>query len=173
MKRGFGIALLALLPLAALQSDDLAGTWELIEDRGTPVDPWRSLTIDVRIDGEETTLIRSWSGSGGVRGTDSMRVTPDGSFRQIPLDFWLDNRHLGVRVDPNTPREVSAQWKDADRTLAVEQRMSVITSQGPTPLRIYTEYRSSPGGENLEVVELRSTRARPIAYTFRRASDES
>ena len=41
--------------------------------------------------------------------------------------------------------------------------------QGEQPIRIYTEYRLSPEGDRLDVLELRSTRPRPIHYVFTRA----
>lgn len=164
---------LAFLILGMQQSEPLSGKWELILDAGTPVDPWRTLTLDVRIDGTTVFLTRTWTGSGGVQGVDSLRVAPDGSSHDVPMRSWLDNRHLGVRVDPGATRDVSALWKDGGRTLAVEQRMTVLSSQGAVPLRIYSEYRLAPDADVLELIELRSTRARPIFYAFRRVSEAS
>jgi hypothetical protein len=169
MKRAVGLFLVALIMIGAHQPENLAGEWELVADASTPVDPFRNLALDVRIDGASVVLVRTWMGSDNVRGVDSLRVVPGEAARTVPMQFWLDNRHLGVRVGPDSTRQVSARWKDDHRTLAVEQQMTVASSQGATPLRIYSEYRSTPDGNTLEVIELRSTRPRPMSYVFRRS----
>lgn len=173
MKHGPGLVLLVILMMGAHQPENLAGEWELVADASSPVDPFRNLALDVRIDGAAVVLVRTWMGSDNVRGVDSLRVIPGEAAQTVPMQFWLDNRHLGVRVSPDSARQVSAQWKDDHRTLAVEQQMTVETSQGATPLRIYSEYRSTPDGNTLEVIETRSTRPRPMAYVFRRAGGDT
>ncbi len=144
------------------------GTWTLDTTRSTAIDPWRGLTLDLRITDDAVTVQRTWSGTRGARGLDSMRVRTDGTVNPVPIHRWVDNRHLGVRIAPNTRRAVVAQWKDEGRTLSIEQKMSVITSQGETPLRIYSEYRLAPDGHTLYLMELRSTRPRPLHYVFTR-----
>jgi hypothetical protein len=173
MKRGLGAVLVAILALGFQHPQDLAGEWELVADASSPVDPFRNLALDVRIDGVAVVLVRSWMGSDNVRGVDSLRVVPGDAAQTVSMQFWLDNRHLGVRVGPDSTRQVSAHWKDDNRTLAIEQQMTVESSQGATPLRIYSEYRSTPDGNTLEVIELRSTRPRPMAYVFRRAGGDT
>lgn len=173
MKHAVGLVLLALLMIGADGPQNLTGEWELVADASTPVDPFRNLALDVRIDGASVVVVRTWIGSDNVRGVDSVRVVPGNAAQTIPMQSWLDNRHLGVRVGPDSTRQVSAHWKDDHRTLAVEQEMTVETSQGATPLRIYSEYRSTPDGNTLEVIELRSTRPRPMSYVFRRAGGDS
>jgi len=172
MKQGMALVLLTILMMGAHQPENLAGEWELVADASSPVDPFRNLALDVRIDGATVVLVRTWIGSDNVRGVDSLRVVPGDAAQTVSMQSWLDNRHLGVRVGPYSTRQVSAHWKDDNRTLAVEQQMTVETSQGATPLRIYSEYRSAPDGNTLEVIELRSTRPRPMSYVFRRAGSD-
>lgn len=144
------------------------GMWTLDTARSSAVDPWRALTLDLHVADDAVTIQRIWSGTRGARGIDSMHVTTDGNVNRVPVLRWVDNRHLGVRIAPNALREVVAQWKDEGGTLGIEQWMTVITSQGETPLRIYSEYRLAPDGTTLHVMELRSTRPRPLHYVFTR-----
>jgi len=173
MKHGMGIVSLAILMMGAHQPDHLAGEWELVADASTPVDPFRNLALEVRLESASVVIVRTWMGSDNIRGVDSLRVVPGDVAQAVPMLSWLDNRHLGVRVGTDSTRQVSAHWKDDNRTLAVEQQMMVASSQGATPLRIYSEYRSTPDGNTLEVIELRSTRPRPMSYVFRRAGGDS
>lgn len=167
-----------LLGLAAVltgtsANEHFAGAWELMEEASTPADPWRTLDLEISIEGDAITVIRIWTGSYNLQGTDTLRLVPGTGIQVEPMRVWLDNRHLGVRIPPNATREVVAEWKDVGRTLTVEQQTVVTTSQGDTPLRIYSEYRLSADGERLELLEFRSTRPRPVSYAFRRAHPDT
>ena len=164
--------LLLVIPLlACAPNPDFTGTWSLVEDRSTSVDPWRSLAIELEVNGPRVTLKRIWGGNreAGTY-TDSMTVRTDGSVHTIEMDQWPDNRHLGAFLAGDSTKQVTAQWIDDERTLRVESRLQVRTSQGVRPIRIYSEYRLSPDGKHLTLLELRSTRPRPLHYTFERAA---
>lgn len=169
----FPIYLLLLVVAPLLASAPLppafSGTWMLIEDRSTSVDPWRSLTVEIDVDAPRVTLKRIWGGNreAGTY-TDSMTIRADGSVHEVPMEQWPDNRHLGAFLAGDSTKQVTAQWLDAEQTLRVESRLHVRTSQGVRPIRIYSEYRLSPDGNHLTLLELRSTRPRPLHYTFER-----
>jgi hypothetical protein len=82
---------------------------------------------------------------------------------------WPDNRHIGAFLASDSSKSVSAAWLDDGQTLRVTTRLTVRISQGTTRIRTYSEYRVSPSGRHLVVLELRSTRPKPIRYTFERA----
>lgn len=86
---------------------------------------------------------------------------------------WPDNRHAGVYIAGDRTKTVFSEWKDDGQTLATEATLEVSVQQGLRTVRIYTEYRLSPGGDRLDVLELRSTRPRPIHYVFFRSSESS
>jgi hypothetical protein len=86
---------------------------------------------------------------------------------------WPDNRHLGAYIAGDHRKTVASRWEDDGRTLITESTLTVSTQQGERPIRIYTEYRLSPGGDRLDVLELRSTRPRPVHYVFTRAATQS
>lgn len=169
------VPLLALAPLGGTPPPETAfnGAWKLVEDQSTSVDPWRSLVIGVEVDGAHVTLSRTWGGNreAGTY-TDSTTVRTDGSVHVVPMEQWPDNRHLGAFLAGDSTRQVTAQWLDDGRTLQVSSRLQVRTSQGVRPIRIYSEYRLAPTGDQLTLLELRSTRPRPLHYTFERADED-
>ncbi len=62
--------------------------------------------------------------------------------------------------------------RDGRTTVAPSSRRAhfmVSAQQGERRIRIYTEYRLSPEGDRLDVLEVRSTRPRPIHFVFHRA----
>jgi hypothetical protein len=65
---------------------------------------------------------------------------------------------------------VEAHWLDAGRTLRLEAQTPVEISQGTTVLRIYSEYRLLEGDDALLLIELHSTRPRPLVYRFVRVA---
>lgn len=162
--------LLLVLPLlACAPNPDFSGTWTLVKERSTSVDPWRSMAIKMEVDGPNVTLKRIWGGNREA-GTymDSVTVRTDGSVHTVVMDQWPDNRHLGAFLAGDSTKQVTAEWLDDERTLRVERRLQVRTSQGVRPIRIYSEYRLSTDGRHLTVLELRSTRPRPLHYAFER-----
>jgi len=160
-------------PPAPLDDHDaFAGTWTLDKERSTAIDPWRRLSVEIAMDGEAVILKRLWRGTreGGTT-TDSVRVVPGGPAATAPLEQWPDNRHLGAYLTGDSTQTVTARWADDGRTLVTEVEVTLSIQQGTKPIRTYTEYRLSPDGDRLDVLQLRSTRPRPVHYVFHRADD--
>ena len=150
-------------------ASEFAGRWARVEARSTPVDPWRSLQLELDVDGSEVVIRRIWTAGARNRHVDSLRLTVDGRSMQDRIHHWADSRHLGVYVGPDSTRTAAARSLDGGRTLQVTTEQTLHTSQGSAPVRVYSEYRISEDGEELALLELRSTRNRPIHYLFRRA----
>ncbi len=146
------------------------GTWTLVAERSTAIDPWNDLSIAIDVSGSTLTLKRTWAGNYGFAAVDSTTIPIDGTPHRVSLAQWPDNRHIGAFVAADSTKQVSARWLDDGRTLQVTTRLTVRASQGPTRLRTHSEYRVGPDGDDLTVLELRSTRPQPIRYTFERAS---
>jgi hypothetical protein len=79
------------------------------------------------------------------------------------------DRHIGAYIGGDGTETMQSEWLDGGRTLRVESRYVLATSQGETPVRSTFEYRLSPDGEELTVIELRSTRNLPIVHVFTRS----
>jgi hypothetical protein len=147
----------------------LSGTWSIDKERSTAIDPWNGLRIEINASASRLTLERIWQGSYGFATSDSMTIPIDGSSHRVPMQQWPDNRHIGAFLASDSSKTVSARWLDDGRTLQVTTRLTVRISQGTTRIRTHSEYRVSPSGTHLTVLELRSTRPKPIRYTFERA----
>lgn len=180
LRYGACLLLLLALPLVsqagnAPASDStnalrLSGTWSIDKERSTAIDPWNDLTIKIDASASRLTLERIWKGGYGFSVSDSMSIPIDGTSHRVPMKQWPDNRHIGAFLASDSSKTVSARWLDDGRTLQVTTRLNVRVSQGTTRIRTHSEYRTSPSGSHLIVLELRSTRPRPIGYTFEKKS---
>ena len=65
-----------------------------------------------------------------------------------------------------------AKWIDGDKTMLTEALTPVEVSQGDVMMRITTEYRVSETGDRLTVIELHSSRNRPLVYVFNKVTGE-
>ena len=165
-----------LLPLKGLgqtvsapdstSADQLSGTWVINKERSTAIDPWTDLQIEIDATASHLTLKRTWAGYHGYAVSDSMTIPIDGSSHQVPMSKWHDNRHIGAFPTSESSKSVSACWLDEGQTLQVTNRLNLSVSQGNSQVRTHREYRVSPTGFYLSVLELRSTRPRPIRYTL-------
>lgn len=171
----FALTLVAFVTLASRPLSDapdpaFSGTWLLDKDRSTAIDPWLNLTVEIADADEAVILKRMWRGSreGGAF-VDSVRLVPGSVVESEPMLQWPDNRHLGAYIAGDRTKTVASRWEDDGRTLVTESTLTVSTQQGERPIRIHTEYRLSPEGDRLDVLELRSTRPRPIHYVLARA----
>ncbi len=155
---------------SAVDATPFTGAWALDPERSRAIDPWRNLSLEIEADGDGVILKRLWRGSlEGGAATDSVRLVPGTTVRSAPMLQWPDERHLGVYITGDRTKTVASRWEDDGRTLVTESALTVSTQQGERPIRIYTEYRLSPEGDRLDVLELRSTRPRPIHFVFARA----
>ena len=147
-------------------ADQLSGTWVINKERSTAIDPWTDLKIEIDATESRLTLERIWSGYHGYAVSDSMTIPIDGSSHQVPMSQWPDNRQIGAFLASESSKSVSARWLDKGQTLQVTNRLNLSVSQGTSQVRTHREYRVSPTGSYLIVLELRSTRPRPIRYTL-------
>lgn len=150
------------------------GVWQLDPTHSTSIDPWLHLTVAITRSDDAVTVVRRWTGSReGGASTDSVRFVPGGRAVTVRMDQWADNRHLGAFLTADSSKTVTGRVDDDGATLVTESHVRLIVQQGEIPVRTYTEYRISPGGTRLDVLELRSTRPLPIHYVFDRVQPGS
>lgn len=154
-------------PASATLPSALAGHWQLDPSRSSAVDPFRTIRLEVSVSGDRVSITKTMDG--GKRSTaDTLNLDLGRAEVTEPMVMWVDNRHIGAWIGDDRDRRVRAELLDAGATLRVESNFKLETSQGTTPVRVTTEYRLSPDGKRLTVLELRSTRNRPLHYTFDR-----
>ena len=87
--------------------------------------------------------------------------------------FRIEARHMAVYPAKGGITHATATWIDGGKTLRVEATTPVEVSQGIVPIRLYSEYRVSELGDTLTVIELRSSRNRPLVYVFKKVPAEA
>jgi hypothetical protein len=169
MTRRFLLLALGLcaLPLAAFAGDPgFNGRWRLEAAQSSRLDGWTGMDLVIAADGPKVSLRydMSWrqTKAGAVNVVDTWHPVSIANF------FRIDQRHMAVYAQSAQPARVRAEWIDGGRTLRVEAEVTVEVSQGNRVMRLYDEFRLLEGGGELELIELHSTRNRPLVYFFAR-----
>ena len=162
---------LCLLPLAALATDQsLNGRWRLDSARSTALDGWTTADLVIANDGTKVSLQHdmTWHAT-KVTATNTVDTA---KAVELTNFFRIDQRHMAVYARPTEAAHVTAEWLDGGRTLRIQALVPLETSQGNTTMRLYNEYRLLEGGAELELIELHSTRERPLVYRFTKVPAE-
>lgn len=150
---------------------DLEGRWRMDPDQSSPLSGWHAMDLIFDADGSaiDITYEMRW------RRTNyraSNRV--DLSKPEVTASFFrVEARHMAVYPTKGGTSTTTAEWIDGDRTLRTETQTMVEVSQGDVPMRITTEYRIGEGAETLTVIELRSSRPKPLVYFMRKVKEET
>lgn len=163
---------LCLLPLAARASDQsLVGRWRMDTARSTALDGWTTADLVISLDGSKVTLRydMTWHAT-NVTASNTLDTA---AAVDVPNFFRIDQRHMAVYGLPKESAHVTAGWLDGGRTLRTEALVPLETSQGNTTMRLYDEYRLLEGGKELLLIELHSTRERPLVYRFTKVPAEA
>jgi len=146
------------------------GRWRLDASQSTALDGWTTMDLVVSIEGDEVALQHDmrWR---STRVTAINRVNTDRSV-EIRDFFRIEQRHMAVYRPKDSVTPVTAAWLDGGRALRVDADHEVETSQGTAKMRITSEYRLEEGDETLTLIELHSTRDRPLVYVFRKLAPD-
>ena len=163
---------LALLPLAVLAGDPaFNGRWRLDPARSTALDGWSTADVVIAADAGKVGFHYDMTWHTTKVSVDQAVDTAQPV--AVTNFFRIDQRHMAVYARPHEAATVAATWLDDGRTLRLEAQVPVETSQGNTTMRLYQEFRLLEGGNALELIELHSTRPRPLVYHFTRVAGEA
>lgn len=158
-------------PSYARQDTTLFGSWELVPQKSTDIDHFRTLRIDIRPLGDRVAISQTWVSRVNVK--DSLLLTPGGKPVTVPVAGWVfpHNVFMGLRMVEGEVRTVSARWEHEGIDLRVEDRFNVQGSQGKIPLSVVHRYALSPEKEVLLYTVERATRTTgpEITYVLTRA----
>jgi hypothetical protein len=156
-------------PPAATAGHPLAGTWHFDAARSTELSPWRDYVFTLTITGDRVTIARQF-GSGRRQFADTQTIDLSRPDNVVPVTLWPDNRHLGAYIGGDRTKRVRGEWLDAGRILRLSTDLVLATSQGDRAVNILSDYKVSANGARLTLTKLRSTRNRPVVYSFTRAT---
>ncbi|MGA7306729.1 MAG: hypothetical protein WBW88_17790 [Rhodothermales bacterium] len=174
IRSGIGITAMILLvggpafqSLHAQANPAFAGRWKIDTEKSTPLDPWRSVEIDITVKGDSVSIVRDYSAGSRVA-TESMALDMTLPSQEVTVEGWWDNRHIGAYLGGEKKETVAAKWLDEGQTLQLNVDLILETSQGDAPLRVIREMRLSDDGKTLTVLQIRSSRNLPIVRVFNR-----
>jgi hypothetical protein len=155
------------LGFCAAAASPLAGTWRIDTARSTELSPWRSYDLKLEVNGDEVVIHRRLAWGRRVY-EDVTPVNVAADLNEVPADFWPDNRHLGAYMGGDRIKRIRAEWHDDRRLLRLSTDLTLETQQGERAINTLSDYKVSANGSRLTLVELRSTRNRPVIYVFTR-----
>jgi hypothetical protein len=163
--------LVLLLPLAAFAATSpLEGRWRLDKTRSTALDGWSEWDLVIKLEGSHVTLGYDMQWHSTQFSTANVIDTAQAV--TLPNFFRVEQRHMALYPAKGQATPVRASWLDDNRTLRVEADAPIEISQGQTVMRIYSEYRLVEGDRELILIELHSSRPRPLVYRFTKVSTE-
>ena len=156
------IGLIAAPLGAATGSPDFNGRWRLDATQSTALDGWTAMDVALTPKGDEVAIRYDmrWRSTSRVSATNTVNTAAK---VELPEFFRVEQRHMAVYPVKGASTPVTAAWLDDGRTLRVE---------AVTPVEIYQEFRVAEGGQTLTLIELHSTRNRPLVYVFRKLADD-
>lgn len=155
---------------AASANPEIVGRWQLVTERSSALDGWQDMRLVIALEDTQVEIAHEmrWR-STRYRATntvDTAKPTASDSF------FRIEQRHMAVYPAKGGVSHTTAEWIDAHRTLRTETHTPVEVSQGNVNMRITSEYRIGEGGDTLTLIELHSSRPRPLVYFFRKIEEE-
>lgn len=162
-------SLVLSLAHAACANPDFAGRWRLDTERSSPLDGWHKMDLVIAIDGSEVALTHDMQWRDTKRSATNVLDTA----RPVEIEdyFRVAQRHMAVYPAEDGVTRAEAGWIDHG-TLRLNADIPLEVSQGIVHMRIYSEYRISELGDTLTLIELHSTRNRPLVYVFNKVNEE-
>lgn len=164
-------AFAVVLPvLMSAANSPFEGRWRLDKTRSTALDGWSEWDLVIRLDEDHVTLGYDMQWHSTQFSTSNVIDTKQAV--TLPNFFRVEQRHMALYPAKGQATSVRASWLDHQRTLRVEADAPIEISQGQAFMRIYSEYRLVEGDRELQLIELHSTRPRPLVYRFTKVITE-
>lgn len=149
----------------------LAGNWRLLPDRGTDLAAWKALDLNIEVKGDIVTITRKFAA--GRRTFEDVTPIDLTKSTVVPVDMWPDARYIGANIsDHNHSKTVSGRWVGDGKVLRVNTDLELTTQQGEHPVNILGNYSVSTNGQQLTLIEIRSTRNQPLVFVFKRITGD-
>ncbi|NOY60784.1 MAG: hypothetical protein GXO75_17895 [Calditrichaeota bacterium] len=148
------------------------GTWKINRQKSTDIVNWRYRQIEMVIQkkGEAVVLVQNSLEKNKVVFVDSATFIPGGEAVHVPVtsQIWPENWFMGVLAKTGTDKTIRGSWKEPDRELEVVKEQTVEISQGDAKITTVLSFKLNRNGNNLIVIEKRSSRPTPVKLVFDR-----
>ena len=170
MKRLLFCLLFSVLLSAAPAASPLEGRWRFDKASSTALDGWHEWDLVIGVTGNQVSLQHDMKwGRTTFSATNVLDLT---QAAVLPNFFRVEQRHMALYPAKDATATVRASWLDSQRTLRLEGDLPVEISQGQATMRLYSEYRLLEGDNELLLIELHSSRPRPLVYHFTKVTSE-
>lgn len=154
----------------ASANPEITGQWQLDVDRSSALDGWQDMRLVISSQDTQVDIRHEmrWRATRyrATNTVDTAKSVASDSF------FRVEQRHMAVYPAKGGVTHTTAEWIDNNRTLRTETHTPVEVSQGNVNMRITSEYRIGEGGKTLTLIEIHSSRNRPLVYFFRKVEEE-
>jgi hypothetical protein len=160
------LAIMLLISSAIPQPDDsLVGSWELLPDKSTDIDLYKTLTVKIQQTPAGILVVDRWGGDRHF--LDSLLLPVDGRAVQVPImhRVFPSNVFMGLMMPVGEQRTVKATWDK--RRLRLDETFPLRGSQGIIQVSAVRTYELSADGELLIYQISRSTRTSGPEMKFR------
>ncbi|MDW7679348.1 MAG: hypothetical protein SCK70_02215 [bacterium] len=172
----FSLMLLIIFAQACSETDSVIfGKWKLNLEKSTDIAPWRYRQLELEIvqNENELQLIHNWKHRRHGDWVDTLKLVPGGDTVKsiIRSPHWVENWFMGVLSKENSVRTTVGEWEKPGKYLKTSTEQMVEISQGETNIRTYRSYQISRYGNELTVIEKRSSRPAEIRLVFDRITE--
>lgn len=166
-----GLLALGLAAAASAANPALAGRWRMDPALSTALDGWHKMDLVIALDGTKVAVTHDmlWRTS-HVVATNALDTAQAVELKDF---FRIEQRHMAIYPAKGGVTQATAAWIDDGRVLRTEAFTPVEVSQGNVVMRITSEYRVSETGDTLTLIELHSSRNRPLVYVFKKVPVEA
>jgi len=162
-------SVLCLLSSAQAAEAAWDGRWRFDKTRSTALDGWHEWDLVITTAGNQVSLRHDMKwGRTAFSATNVLNLVAPAT---VPNFFRVEQRHMAVYNAKGAAATVRASSLDAGRTLRVEADVPLEISQGQATMRLYSEYRLLEGDNELLLIELHSSRPKPLVYRFTRVQN--
>ncbi|MBA4137075.1 MAG: hypothetical protein C0518_07145 [Opitutus sp.] len=168
MKRLLTFLLLIATLATAHANPGFNGRWRLDTAASSALDGWTKADLVITVDGPSVAILHdmTWR-STRLSATNTFDTKAPSELKNF---FRIEQRHMAVYPAKHGITRATAAWIDENRTLRTEVFTPVEVSQGDVMMRITSEYRLSELGDTLTLIELHSSRNRPLVYVFKKVT---
>ena len=157
-------------PLFVTAASPIEGRWRLDPARSSALDGWTAWDLVIAVTDNQVSLQHDMQWRSTKRtATNVVALTGTSEVKDF---FRVEQRHMALYPEKGSATSVRGSWLDQNRTLRVEADTPIEISQGTASMRITSEYRLLEGDSALLLIELHSSRPRPLVYRFNKVTAE-
>jgi len=155
---------------ASLDASKFIGEWQFDRAQSTDLSPWSRCQLIITQEGDTLTITRNLRG-GRRTHADVIALDVTREVNIVPQGWWVGNRHIGAYAPHDGQQVIRAKTLDGGNLLRLEKDFVLETSTGSRDINVISQYQISPDGDTLTVIDVRSTRPRPVLHVFTRVTE--